>query len=179
MSTDGKMRTVGRALRTLPLVGLAVAWREAHRQADEARAGADQARDEGRRVEQALRAELREERQLIARLQQSRRAEREWNRELRSQLQRLHDRRGLVTEAGDVRALILEAACELLEAEKGLMVASTDADGDGRLDLPAWRGFENDPTDSAIAQRFARAVLERDETIRESLRPTTPRCGPR
>jgi HD-GYP domain-containing protein (c-di-GMP phosphodiesterase class II) len=126
-----------------------------------------------------LRDQLRHERELLGRLRQSWRAEREWNRELRGQIQRLYaERCALVADEHDreydgghpadsVSALILRAAIQLVEAEKGLLLSRTDADGDGELDFVISHGFEHDPEHSAVAQRFARRVLERDEIVRE------------
>ncbi len=167
MFTDGSRR-FGQAVRLGTAAGLAAAWRRERERAEAAEASAAQAVSERQAVEKELRAELNRERQLVSRVQHSRRAEREWNRELRSQLARLHARPAITSVHGDVRALVLEAACGLLEAEKGLLVSSADADADGLLDTPVHRGFEHDPTDSALAQRFGREVLERDETIREA-----------
>ncbi len=104
---------------------------------------------------------------LIERLQRSRRAEREWNHELRVQLQRAQVSRGVLAEGADVRELVLEAAIKLVGAQKGLLLSRADADADGDLDLVCAHGFEQDPENSAIAQRFAREVIERDRILRE------------
>jgi len=130
----------------------------------QSRAAAERLEHEGRRREQLLARE----RELNARLQQSRRAEREWNRELRSQLQRLEDEHGMLAQSEDPRVHILRAAIELVNAKRGLLLARTDEDGDGDLDLLVSHGFEHDAEHSAVAQRFARQVLDRDETIREN-----------
>ena len=66
-----------------------------------------------------------------------------------------------------MKGLILKAAIELVEAEKGLLISREDDDGDGALDVVLSHGFEHDPSQSALAQRFARAVLARDEILRE------------
>ncbi len=118
-----------------------------------------------RRAEEALS----HQRELGRRLQASRQAEREWNRELRGQIQRLADTRGGDEdgEHGDVRDLVLRTAIQLVEAQKGLLLSRTDADGDGALDLIVAHGFEHDPEDSAVVQRFARQVLASDEILRE------------
>ena len=94
-------------------------------------------------------------------------AEREWHREFRAQLVEAHHKGGVLGDASDIRALVLRVAVTLLESEKGLLLSRSDTDGDGDLDLVAYQGFENDPEHSAIAQRFAGRVLERDETVRE------------
>jgi HD-GYP domain-containing protein (c-di-GMP phosphodiesterase class II) len=122
------------------------------------------------RLHDALRkreTELVRRRELIERLQRSRRAERDWNSELRAQLQREHESRDGPEEGGDARDLILRAAIKLVEAEKGLLLSRADEDADGRLDLVCAHGFEHDPERSAIVQRFAREVLDRDQIIRE------------
>ncbi|MBV9049222.1 MAG: HD domain-containing protein, partial [Solirubrobacterales bacterium] len=105
--------------------------------------------------------------QLIERLQRSRRAEREWNHELRAQLQRAQMSRGGLSDSADVRELVLEAAIELVGAEKGLLLSRQDTNADGALDLVCAHGWEGDPGDSAIAQRFAAEVIERDRIVRE------------
>ena len=110
---------------------------------------------------------LARQREVVRRLDQMRRAEREWSRELRGQLARLHDQQGLLAHRQDVRALVLKTAMELVEAEKGLLLAHEDVDHDGDLDLHAAEGFEHDPERSAVAQRFARRVLAEDEIVRE------------
>jgi HD-GYP domain-containing protein (c-di-GMP phosphodiesterase class II) len=137
-----------------------------------ARHGAAAAREERERLEQQLRrieTQRAHEAHLLGRLRQSWRAEREWSRELRGQLHRVERvrRRDEEDEDEDVHALILRAAVELVGAEKGLLVSRADEDGDGALDVVHWVGFDHDPTHSAVAQRFARAVLARDEIIRD------------
>ena len=138
------------------------------------RDGTRQQRDELERDREAVRREvdrlkgaLARERRLLERLQQSWRAEREWNRELRGQVQRLYEGRERSGEDGDVNALILRAAIELVEAEKGMLLSRRDTDGDGELDVVVSHGFEHDPRHSAVAQRFGREVLDRDEIVRE------------
>jgi GGDEF domain-containing protein len=128
-----------------------------------------QRRDRERLERQLRRLEGERGRQLelIQRLRQSWQAEREWNRELRGQINRLHAPRGLTGDGDDVRALILRAAIQLVDAEKGLLVSREDADSDGALDVVLSDGFENDPDDSALADRFAREVLARDEIVRD------------
>jgi HD-GYP domain-containing protein (c-di-GMP phosphodiesterase class II)/GGDEF domain-containing protein len=116
--------------------------------------------------ERRLQDARREHRLVLERLKRSWRAEREWIRELREQIHRLQAQAGAV-ERRDVHALVLETAIELVGAQKGLLLSRQDADGDGDLDLVVARGFEHDAERSALAQRFARAVLARDEILRE------------
>jgi HD-GYP domain-containing protein (c-di-GMP phosphodiesterase class II)/GGDEF domain-containing protein len=63
--------------------------------------------------------------------------------------------------------MVLRLARTLLRAEKGLLLWHRDEDGDGKLDLAAAEGFEHDPENNAIVQRFAKEVIERDQTVRE------------
>ena len=111
--------------------------------------------------------ELHKERLRGARMSRAREAERSWSRELREQVSRLYAQRGALGDTGDIRELVLRVAMELLDASKGLLLSASDDDDDGRLDLVSARGFDRDPKDSAIAQRFAKEVLDREETIRE------------
>jgi len=146
----------------LPLLLLAlsagaafVAWRElrrSEREAQEQRAAAEQ-----------LAASERRNREVV---EQQRRQAREWARELQARLTQLHEERGALGDASDVRELVLRTAIALTEAEKGLLLSREDADADGDLDLAAAVGFDNDPEESAVAQHFAREVIERDRTVR-------------
>jgi HD-GYP domain-containing protein (c-di-GMP phosphodiesterase class II) len=111
-------------------------------------------------------AELARRRQLLELLQRARRAEREWNQELRSQLHAAHEARGALAEEEDVRELVLRTAIELVGAEKGLLLSRQDLDRDGDLDLVVAHGFQHDPAHSAVAQRFAHEVLDRDRIVR-------------
>ena len=137
-----------------------------------------------RRAEAALRAAAaeheRQERELsqvrasvsrhqlvAARLQRAWRAEREWSRELRAQVAHLAAEPHRVAGHDDVRALVLEAAIELSEGDRGILLSREDLDDDGDLDVVMSRGFDHDPRTSAVAQRFARKVLERDQIVRE------------
>lgn len=93
--------------------------------------------------------------------------EREWTQELREQVIELQHHGGFLGNSNDVRELVLEVAMRLTDAQKGLLLAQDDADDDGKLDLVAARGFDGDPEESEVAQRFAEKVVERDEIIRE------------
>jgi diguanylate cyclase (GGDEF)-like protein len=110
---------------------------------------------------------LRQEQHMRLRVERARQAEREWARELREQVLGLHRRQGAIGDTDDIRELVLRIAIELVGAEKGLLLSRGDRDHDGRLDLITHRGFEHDPADSDVAQRFAERVLERDEIVRE------------
>jgi len=123
--------------------------------------------DEERRRARTQHLELNRERDLRGRIDRARRAEREWARELRDQLRRLHQGGGTLARGDDVPSLLLHLSRRLVDADKALLLARGDEDHDGRLDLRAHEGFEQDPSESAIAQRFAREVLERDRIVRE------------
>ena len=115
--------------------------------------------------------ELHEERRRRTRAEQSRREEKEWALHLRREVMRLQRERGILGDTTDVRQLVLRAAITLVGARKGLLLSREDLDHDDRLDLICHEGFENDPSDSAVAQRFAHDVIERDVTIREDDEP--------
>jgi HD-GYP domain-containing protein (c-di-GMP phosphodiesterase class II)/GGDEF domain-containing protein len=162
------------ALLAVLAAGALAAWRQAQSRSAVAAAAheAEQRKvaEEQRRLRETLRARedaLQESRTLVERLKRSRAAERAFNRDLRSELARAHARQRHTTPGEDPRSLVLRAAMSLVEAEKGLLLARRDADGDGALDLAASEGFEHDPEHSGIVQRFARRVLARDETVRE------------
>jgi GGDEF domain-containing protein len=104
---------------------------------------------------------------MLNKVQRAWKAEREWSRELRSQIGRTPPEREGFEGHSDVRELVLRAAIELAEADRGLLLSREDADDDGDLDLVVARGFTHDPRHSAIAQRFAREVLARDQIVRE------------
>jgi GGDEF domain-containing protein len=149
-------------------------WRAARKRAAHAEEVAAQTRemqrDERARLERHVRrleGEREREARLLQRVRRSWQAEREWSHELRAQIQRLQATHGAVAAGGDVKGLILKAAIELVEAEKGLLISREDEDGDGALDVVLAHGFEHDPTYSALAQRFGRAVLAQDEILRE------------
>jgi diguanylate cyclase (GGDEF)-like protein len=106
------------------------------------------------------------ERALRERIDRARRAEREWAKELRGQISRMHRENGFLGRTDDVRKLVLHVARTLTEADKAMLLAREDDDGDGKLDLVAYEGFDHDPSESAVAQRFAEEVIEEDTTIR-------------
>jgi diguanylate cyclase (GGDEF)-like protein len=156
--------TVGFAI--LALLALAGWWRD--RRAQRLRAAeAEKRAAEAERNLREREGDLATERAQRLRSERARRAEREWARELREQVIALHHRSGALSESDDLRELVLEVAMRLSDAEKGLLLAQGDADHDGKLDLVAARGFEGDPAESEVAQRFAEKVIERDQIIRE------------
>ena len=137
------------------------------RERDEAHQRAEQASRETEEVRRAGEAELHKEHELRARIQRARQAERDWNRELRVQVLQMHRERGALGAHDDIRDLVLRIALEMLGAEKGLLLSRADADGDGKLDMVSVYGFDADPSDSHLAQRFAEEVIERDQTVRD------------
>ncbi|HYH60271.1 MAG TPA: HD domain-containing phosphohydrolase [Solirubrobacterales bacterium] len=104
----------------------------------------------------------------VARLRKAASAQKEWIHKLRGQVQEMQNSQGALSGMDDVRGLVLRVAVLLLEAEMGILMSRRDEDGDGNLDLVASEGFDNDPADSKVVQRFAREVLERDTTVKES-----------
>jgi HD-GYP domain-containing protein (c-di-GMP phosphodiesterase class II) len=155
----GAGRTITVALAAAAAVGFARARSEIERQ----RAEQEDLRRQLRRAEDAAGRQ----RDLLRRVAQSRQVEREWNRELRTQLQRLYQPRRHRAGRHDVAALILQAAIELVGAEKGMLLSREDVDEDGALDVTVAEGFDHDPATSVVAQRFARQVLALDQIVRE------------
>jgi HD-GYP domain-containing protein (c-di-GMP phosphodiesterase class II)/GGDEF domain-containing protein len=150
----------------------AVELRRARDEVELQRAAQERLRAELRRTEDSLRRQ----REVLHRLAESRRLEREWNRELRMQLQRLYEAPHRRPGRRDVSALILQAAIELVGAEKGMLLSREDADEDGALDVTVAEGFDEDPETSVVAQRFARRVLALDEILRDDA-PTAGLTG--
>ena len=144
--------------------------RKSDRRIDELEQTLADAESKRRKLEGRLRQQreaLHHEQHTRLRVERARQAEREWARELREQVLALHRRQEALGDTDDIRELVLRVAIELVGAEKGLLLSRGDRDNDGRLDLVANRGFDHDPADSEVAQRFAKRVLERDEIVRE------------
>jgi HD-GYP domain-containing protein (c-di-GMP phosphodiesterase class II)/GGDEF domain-containing protein len=154
------------ALLAVGVIVVSLRWRAAIASAHET---AQHLTEVARAERQKLEQELGVVRDLLERMQRSWRAEREWSRELRSQISRQHHGRDGLDDDGptEVRELVLKAAIELTEGERGLLLSREDADNDGDLDVVISQGFTHDPRHSAVAQRFAREVLERDQIVRE------------
>ena len=111
--------------------------------------------------------ELNRERYLRRRSEEARQAEGNWSRELQAEVMRMHHELGTLGDTADVPTMVLRLSKKLLGADKGLLLSREDEDSDGGLDLASAEGFENDPSGSAIVQRFADEVLEHDQIIRE------------
>lgn len=145
------------------------AEREARAAEREARAG-EQAAKERLRDSEAQRERLQREhaegRAQREQMVRGWRGEREWNRELRGQIERMQRAQGVLGRHDDVRKTVLELTMSLVDAEKGLLLSDHETATNQR-EVVCFSGFDNDPQDSAIAQRFADEVIERDETIRE------------
>jgi diguanylate cyclase (GGDEF)-like protein len=155
---------------SIVLVGLAYAlWRtlrHGHSRAAaerEAREGHEEAEERARRAEHKATEDARRAERAVAALQR----ERHWNQELRRQVVEMHHSRSALAPRDDIRSLVLRVALDLTDAPKGLLLARTDEDGDGFLDVVAAEGFDEDPRRSEIAQRFAHRVIEHDVVIRE------------
>ncbi len=124
-------------------------------------------REEGAAVDEEREARERAEDE-AEKLRATATAHKEWIRKLRGQVGEMQRSQGALSGMDDVRQLVLRVAVLLLEAEMGILLSRQDEDRDGDLDLVASEGFESDPADSRIVQRFARQVVERDTTVRES-----------
>ena len=123
--------------------------------------------DERERELRSARDDVEGERRARARAEQSRREEKEWAQHLRREVVQLQSARGTIGDTSDVHELVLRIAINLVGAEKGLLLSRADLDSDGDLDLVCHVGFRNDPTHSAVGQRFATEVIDRDVTVRE------------
>lgn len=146
-----------------------VAERRARAAEEEARAAEQAALGRLRRSEtqrERLQRERSEDRAQREGMAQAWRGEREWNRELRGQIERLQRAQGVLGRHDDVRTTVLELTMSLVDAEKGLLLSRRETADDQR-EVVCFSGFDNDPSDSALAQRFADEVIERDTTIRE------------
>jgi HD-GYP domain-containing protein (c-di-GMP phosphodiesterase class II) len=129
---------------------------------------AREAHDEAERARAELastRTELEQARQLFDREQAARYSERALNRHLREVVEDLHRSHGALGHRDDLPGLVLEVAMELVDAERGLLLRRAP-EGEG-LAVAAAEGFESDPSESAIARRFADEVIERETIIRE------------
>ena len=155
-------------LAVLGGIGALVGWWRAEREAD-ARAALDAERIE--EIEADLESQLYEKQQALQRRDKAYEAVYEWNRALRRKIVELQHARGALGDSDDVGTKILEVALNLLGAEKGLLLSREDVDHDGDLDMAVSRGFSHDPEHSRVAQRFAREVIAKDETVHEDSVP--------
>lgn len=142
----------------------------AHEQLGQVRNERDELRQARVRLDSKLEArenDLERERYLRAHSQKAQEAEKDWSRALQTEVMRMHRELGALGDTGDVPTMVLRLAKRLLGAEKGMLLSREDEDSDGKLDLISAEGFENDPGDSVIVQRFAEEVVEQDQIIRE------------
>lgn len=153
------VRAERRLTRLADLTGSEAAARRAEEEARRRYQEAERERDQ-------LRAALSRERGQHQDLVAAWRSQREWNSELRSQIIRLQRTHGVLGRHDDVREMVLDLTMSLVDAEKGILLSQRDSD-EGRLEVVCHHGFDHDPQDSALAQRFAEAVIARDSTIRE------------
>lgn len=121
---------------------------------------------DGDRETERLRRQLREERAQREHLVAAWRSQREWNTELRSQIVRMQRAHGALGRHDDVREMVLELTMNLVDAEKGLLLSGADGEG-GAPGVVCALGFDHDPSDSAMARRFAAEVIEHGHTVRE------------
>ncbi len=149
-------------LRLRKLEGVAEAERQARADEQEARQRLAEAQEETQ-VLRERQSEASAERDAAMRNWQQ---ARQWNKELRDQVVRLQRELGILARPENVREVVLALTMNLAEAEKGILL-SDRAGPDGELRVVCSLGFQNDPQESAIAQRFATEVIERDTTLRE------------
>jgi len=144
---------------------------ETRAQAADARASeADGAKQTAERkleeAKQTSERELENQRELTRRQQRGRQIEHDWNHRLRQEVARVHAERGPLGDGDDIRALVVRVAVNLLDAQKGMLLEP--GEGDGPLRVTVAEGFDNDPQESALAQRFGDRGLQRDEVLREN-----------
>lgn len=72
----------------------------------------------------------------------------------------------------DVGSLVVRVAVNLLDAEKGVLLARPEGNG-GRLEVVGSVGFGTDPGELPLVQRFAERALTRDMTVRENQVPSS------
>ncbi|MDQ6606310.1 MAG: HD domain-containing protein [Actinomycetota bacterium] len=159
----------------LSLVGWALALRRAG-----ALAGAADAEQEARAEQEEILRRLRRSEADLGRVEHERdeerasrertvdawHRERDWNRELRKQIAGMQREHGVLGRHDDVRETVLELTMSLVQAEKGILLSEREDPG-GKLKVVCSLGFDSDPRDSGLAQRFATEVIERDRTVRE------------
>ena len=142
------------------------AARAAEREARTAEESATERLRDSESQRKRLEKEHLEDRRQAQRMVRAWRGEREWNRELRSQIVRMQRAQGVLGRHDEVHSTVLKLTMDLVNAEKGILLSNHET-ADDKREVVCFSGFENDPHDSAIAQRFAEEVVERDATIRE------------
>lgn len=165
-------------------LGLLIAWWRAHRvqlAAGEERKTrlALEEELERKRSEAEAALELARQEQEGHRAEQARRVEiQRWAEAMRNQVHMLASDRGPFGSTDGISGMVLKITMNSLEAGKGLLLSRRDRDHDGDLDLLAYEGFENDPSDSHLAQHFARSVIDKDKTVREGSIELPPDATP-
>lgn len=162
---------------SLAALGLWARDRRRAELADEAigdRGQAEAERDRAQAVLAQARADLRDREERLEKaedqirvIEEARRKEREWIAQLREELRGYATTQGLLGGTDEVPVLVLRMAIKLVGAERGILI-SKNAGGRGRV--VAWEGFDNDPTESALAERFAEEVIEEGAIVRERAR---------
>ena len=127
----------------------------------EAQAEAEREAEQARREADAAKADLERE---AAQQRSLRRHEYDLNRELRRRIAELQQDRGSLGSWEDIGELVLRTAIALTDASKGLLLTRN---GDGGLHVAAHAGFDGDPGESSLAERFGDEVIDQDTTIRE------------
>ena len=149
------------------------AWRDRERIVEEED-------EERRRLEERLR-ELREEvereRRQAGALRDRNELQARWLDEMRKEIFEAEQERGVLGSADDVPTMVLRIAMRLLDARKGLLLTAPDDSGEKpepgtKLELAASEGFDSDPSDSAVVQRFGQEVLEKERIVRDAEGPS-------
>lgn len=117
-------------------------------------------------LERRARTDDRASRRQLERAVRSRERSRDVARHLREQIDELRARGGILGGSEGLPERILELSLELLDADRGAIFKRRGAASEPRQ-LVAALGFDSDPRNSAIINRFAVAAMDRDEILRE------------
>ncbi len=139
--------------------------RERQKHAERQLLEAEERLQESERERQQSEQEREREKQQYERAADAWRSEREWNKHLREQILQLQHQHGILGHF-DIHDVVLQLIVELVEAEKGILL-SRKQDDSNCMEVVSAIGFEHDPRESAIAQRFAQQVIAQDTTIRD------------